>query len=64
MNEDIEDILYREHIELASIKKRAMEILEYFGIAEYAEHKATDLSYGQQRKVEIARAIPKIVNNN
>ena len=24
MNEDIEDILYREHIELSSIKKRAM----------------------------------------
>lgn len=39
------------------IKKRAMEILEYFGIAEYAEHKAVDLSYGQQRKVEIARAL-------
>jgi branched-chain amino acid transport system ATP-binding protein len=39
------------------IKKRAMEILEYFGIAEFAEHKATDLSYGQQRKVEIARAL-------
>ena len=39
------------------IRKRAMEILEYFGIAEFAEHKATDLSYGQQRKVEIARAL-------
>jgi len=39
------------------IRKRAMEILDYFGIAEFAEHKATDLSYGQQRKVEIARAL-------
>jgi len=39
------------------IKKRAMEILEYFGIAEFADYKATDLSYGQQRKVEIARAL-------
>lgn len=39
------------------IKKRAMEILEYFGIAEFADDKATDLSYGQQRKVEIARAL-------
>ena len=39
------------------IKKRAMEILEYFGISEFAEYKATDLSYGQQRKVEIARAL-------
>lgn len=39
------------------IKKRAMEILEYLGLQDYAEHKATDLSYGQQRKVEIARAL-------
>jgi len=39
------------------ITKRAMEILEYFGIAEFADDKATDLSYGQQRKVEIARAL-------
>jgi branched-chain amino acid transport system ATP-binding protein len=39
------------------IKKRAMEILEYLGIAEFAGYKATDLSYGQQRKVEIARAL-------
>jgi branched-chain amino acid transport system ATP-binding protein len=46
------------------IKKRAIEILEYFGIAEFADDKATDLSYGQQRKVEIARALatnPKIL---
>ncbi|MBL0687667.1 MAG: ABC transporter ATP-binding protein [Sulfurospirillum sp.] len=39
------------------IRGRAMEILDYFGIAKFAEHKATDLSYGQQRKVEIARAL-------
>ncbi len=39
------------------IRKRAMEILDYFGIAEFADTKATDLSYGQQRKVEIARAL-------
>jgi len=39
------------------IRKRAMEILDYFGIGEFAETKATDLSYGQQRKVEIARAL-------
>ncbi len=46
------------------IKSRAMEILDYFGIAEFAHKKATDLSYGQQRKVEIARALatnPKIL---
>ena len=39
------------------IRKRAMEILDYFGISEFADTKATDLSYGQQRKVEIARAL-------
>lgn len=39
------------------IKKRAMEILDYFGIKEFADYKAIDLSYGQQRKVEIARAL-------
>ncbi len=39
------------------IKARSMEILDYFGIAQFAEDKAVDLSYGQQRKVEIARAL-------
>lgn len=39
------------------IKKRALEILEYLDIKEFAGYKATDLSYGQQRKVEIARAL-------
>jgi branched-chain amino acid transport system ATP-binding protein len=39
------------------VKKRAMEILKYLGIDKFADTKATDLSYGQQRKVEIARAL-------
>ena len=39
------------------IKNRALEILDYFGMASYADEKAVDLSYGQQRKVEIARAL-------
>ena len=39
------------------IKTRSMEILDYFDIAQFAEDKAVDLSYGQQRKVEIARAL-------
>ncbi|DAB32476.1 MAG TPA: high-affinity branched-chain amino acid ABC transporter ATP-binding protein LivG [Sulfurospirillum sp. UBA11407] len=39
------------------IRAKAMEILKYLGIEKFAEHKATDLSYGQQRKVEIARAL-------
>lgn len=39
------------------IKNRAYEIMEVLGIAEFAEEQATSLSYGNQRKVEIARAL-------
>jgi len=47
-----------------SIKKAAMDILDIFGIAQYANSYATALSYGIQRKVEIARALatePKLL---
>ncbi len=46
------------------VKKRALEILDYFDLAKYQNDLATDLSYGQQRKVEIARALatnPKLL---
>ena len=39
------------------IKAQAMELLEEFGIADLADNEATALSYGNQRKVEIARAV-------
>ena len=39
------------------IQKRTFEIMEVLGIAEFANEKATSLSYGNQRKVEIARAL-------
>ena len=39
------------------IHAEAMALLEEFELTEYADHKATDLSYGNQRKVEIARAV-------
>ncbi len=39
------------------IKEEAMAILDEFDLTEFADHKATDLSYGNQRKVEIARAV-------
>lgn len=45
-------------------KIKAMQILEYFDIDKYKNDLATDLSYGQQRKVEMARALatnPKIL---
>ncbi len=41
-----------------------MELLDYIGIADYANVQATNLSYGNQRKVEIARALataPKLL---
>jgi branched-chain amino acid transport system ATP-binding protein len=43
--------------EEAEIAKRAMELLEYVGIAKYADFQAKTLSYGDQRRLEIARAM-------
>ncbi len=39
------------------IKQKAIEILDYFDLTKHKDDLATDLSYGQQRKVEIARAL-------
>lgn len=47
-----------------SIKQTAYEIMEFLDIIKYKEEKATSLSYGIQRKVEIARALatsPKLL---
>src|SRR5215831_6342464 len=41
----------------ASLKREAMEMLEILGLAEYADQPATSLAYGQQRRLEIARAL-------
>jgi branched-chain amino acid transport system ATP-binding protein len=43
--------------EEAAIKKRAMELLDFVGIAKFAERTARHLSYGDQRRLEIARAL-------
>jgi branched-chain amino acid transport system ATP-binding protein len=43
--------------EEAAIAARAQELLEYVGIASYAGFKARTLSYGDQRRLEIARAL-------
>jgi branched-chain amino acid transport system ATP-binding protein len=46
------------------IKEKALLILKYLDLEEFSNDKATDLSYGQQRKVEIARALataPKLL---
>jgi branched-chain amino acid transport system ATP-binding protein len=43
--------------EEAAIAKRSRELLEYVGISRYADFKARTLSYGDQRRLEIARAL-------
>ena len=50
--------------EEAAITQRAQELLDYVGIGHYAEYKARTLSYGDQRRLEIARALatdPKLI---
>jgi len=54
----------RFNAEEAAIEQRARELLEYVGIARYADFKARTLSYGDQRRLEIARALatdPKLI---
>jgi branched-chain amino acid transport system ATP-binding protein len=50
--------------EEAAIEKRAYELLEYVGIAKRANDLAKHLAYGDQRRLEIARALatePKLL---
>ncbi|CAM4063406.1 ABC transporter ATP-binding protein [Comamonas aquatilis] len=50
--------------EEAAIRARAYELLDYVGIGKYADFKARTLSYGDQRRLEIARALatdPKLI---
>jgi branched-chain amino acid transport system ATP-binding protein len=44
-------------LEEAGIRQRAMELLDFVGIARFAERTARHLSYGDQRRLEIARAL-------
>jgi branched-chain amino acid transport system ATP-binding protein len=51
-------------LEEAAIAKRAQELLDYVGIGRFAQYKARTLSYGDQRRLEIARALatdPKLI---
>jgi len=43
--------------EEAAIRRRAQELLDYVGVGKYADFKARTLSYGDQRRLEIARAL-------
>ena len=50
--------------EEAAITRRAQELLDYVGIGKFAPYKARTLSYGDQRRLEIARALatdPKLI---
>ena len=40
-----------------AIRERARELLDYVGISRYADFRARTLSYGDQRRLEIARAL-------
>lgn len=43
--------------EEAAIRRRAMELLDFVGIAQFAHRTSRHLSYGDQRRLEIARAL-------
>jgi len=46
------------------IAKMAQELLDYVGIGKYTDYKARTLSYGDQRRLEVARALatePKLI---
>ena len=43
--------------EEGAIRQRAQELLDYVGIGKFADYKARTLSYGDQRRLEIARAL-------
>ena len=54
----------RRHIEEAEAEERAYQLLELFGIAQFADQNVLNLPYGAQRRVEMARALsmePKIL---
>jgi branched-chain amino acid transport system ATP-binding protein len=44
-------------LEEAAITQRAQQLLDYVGIGQLADYKARTLSYGDQRRLEIARAL-------
>jgi branched-chain amino acid transport system ATP-binding protein len=59
-NSKLWDSLFKtphERREEVAITERATELLEFVGIGKHAENYARNLAYGQQRRLEIARAL-------
>ena len=59
-NSKLWDSLFKtphERREEREITERAMELLQFVGIDRHAENYARNLAYGQQRRLEIARAL-------
>jgi branched-chain amino acid transport system ATP-binding protein len=55
---------HRNEIQAKKVRQRALEILDFVGVYEYRNAQAKNLSYGNQRKLEIARALatgPKLL---
>ncbi len=55
---------FREAVEERDMRGNAIELLEFLGLADKRDDKASDLPYGEQRKLEMARALatrPKLL---
>jgi ABC-type branched-subunit amino acid transport system ATPase component len=57
-------LLHRGELERSTASRRALELLAFVGLERHAEHTASELSGGQQRLLEFARALvtrPRLV---
>jgi branched-chain amino acid transport system ATP-binding protein len=55
---------FHEAVEERDMRRNAIELLEFLGLADKRDDKASDLPYGEQRKLEMARALatrPKLL---